>query len=101
MSENTKRPIAERQVQNVRAKIWENRRDYGAQHAATFSKVYRDRDGNVQEAQSFGTSDLAALSHVSSWALDEIHRRRDRDQSADQQRKTRQRRRDRDQERER
>jgi hypothetical protein len=101
MTDNTKRPVVERQVQSVRAKIWDNQRDHGVQHATTFSKVYRDQDGNVREAQSFGTGDLPALSHLSGWALDEIQRLRDRDRGAAQQRQTRPRRRERDQDRDR
>jgi hypothetical protein len=101
MSETKKKPIAERQVQNVRAKIWENQREHGVQHATTFSKVYRDKDGNVREGQSFGTSDLLALSHASSWALDAIHRLGARSRGADQEKQARPRRHERDQDRDR
>lgn len=101
MSEHTKRPVIERQIQNVRMKIWENQRENGIQYAATFSKVYRDKDGNLREAQSFGPGDLAIVSHLSSRGLDDMQRFKGRDRKTDQQKQPRQRCRDRDQERER
>ena len=77
MSDQDKnRPVDQRQLQNVRAKIWENQNAHGVHHNTTFSRVYRNDEGQVREAQSFGSRDLLALGHLSNWAVDTIQARR-------------------------
>ena len=56
-----KKPIHEIRLGRVRAAIWENETSNGTRHNVTFSRLYRDEQGNWQDSASFGRDDLPLL----------------------------------------
>jgi hypothetical protein len=64
-----KKPVHELRLGRVRAAIWENDTRNGARHNATFSRLYRDQEGNWQDSTSFGRDDLPLLQKVA----DRVH----------------------------
>ncbi len=70
-----KRPVHEIRVGRIRAAIWENETKNGARHNVTFSRLYRDEEGEWHDSTSFGRDDLPLLCKVSdrvhSWIFDE------------------------------
>jgi len=69
-----RKPVHEIRVGLVRAAIWENDTQNGTRHNVTFSRLYRDSDGQWQDSSSFGREDLPLLQKVSdrahSWIYD-------------------------------
>lgn len=69
-----RKPVQEIRVGLVRAAIWENDTQNGTRHNVTFSRLYRDSDGNWKDSSSFGRDDLPLLHKVSdrahSWIYD-------------------------------
>ena len=64
------RPTATTRIGTVRAAIWENRKDgERARYNVTFSKRYRDAEGQWKTTHSFGRNDLLVLAKVA----DEAH----------------------------
>lgn len=52
-------------IRNVRAAVWANARPDGSVwYSTTFSRSYRDEDGNWHSTDSFGTADLLVLGEV-------------------------------------
>lgn len=80
------------------AEVWENQQKDGVQHNVTFSRSYRDKEGNWKSTNSFGERDLLSLQHLAGRAHDAIRERRT-EMRAQQRPKDRSR--DRDQSRER
>ena len=64
-----KKPVHELRLGRIRAAIWENDTRNGAFHNVTFSRLYRDADGNWQDSGSFARDDLPLLEKVS----DRVH----------------------------
>ena len=56
-----KKPIHEIRLGRVRAAIWENETTNGTRHNVTFSRLYRDEQGNWGDSASFGRDDLPLL----------------------------------------
>ena len=69
MAKAKKKPVHEVRLGRVRAAIWENDTKNGTLHNVTFSRLYRDDDGNWQDSTSFGRDDLPLLCKVS----DQVH----------------------------
>lgn len=69
MAKAKKKPVHEVRLGRVRAAIWENDTKNGTRHNVTFSRLYRDDDGNWQDSASFGRDDLPLLCKVS----DRVH----------------------------
>jgi hypothetical protein len=68
MAKAQKKPVHEVRLGRVRAAIWENGTKNGTLHNVTFSRLYRDDDGNWQDSTSFGRDDLPLLGKVSDQA---------------------------------
>lgn len=100
MTEKTKNtPAARLREGDLNADVWENSHEKGTQHRVTFSKSFRDQEGDWKKSSSFGADDLLSLQHLAGRAHDAI---RERQQERRDPAQTRSRsRRDRDQPRER
>ena len=64
-----KRPVHEIRLGRIRAAIWENDTRNGPLHNVTFSRIYRDEEGNWQDSTSFGRDDLLVVGKVA----DKVH----------------------------
>ena len=69
---NTK-PVAEVRVGAVKAAIWPNTTQSGAvRFNVTFSRIYKDAEGNWKSTSSFGRDDLLVLAKVADQAHTKI-----------------------------
>ncbi|MCB1469974.1 MAG: hypothetical protein KDK08_23140 [Rhizobiaceae bacterium] len=68
-------PIHKLRENALSAEIWENKHENGVQHSVTFSRSYRDKEGNWQRTSSFGSGDLLNLQHLAGRAHDAIRER--------------------------
>ena len=63
-------------LRNVRAAVWANRNDGGTYYTVTFSRSYRDQEGNWHTTESFGRDDLLLLAKVAdvahTWIWNEL-----------------------------
>ncbi|MCA9199778.1 MAG: hypothetical protein KDA87_19695 [Planctomycetales bacterium] len=57
----SKKPVHEIRLGRIRAAIWENETTNGTRHNVTFSRLYRDEQGNWGDSTSFGRDDLPLL----------------------------------------
>ena len=78
------KPVHEVRLGSIKAAIWRNETATGARHNVTFSRIYRDRDGDAwKSTDSFGRDDLLLVAKVAdqahSWILEH---RADRDSGA-------------------
>ena len=69
MSKEKKRPVHEIRLGRVRAAVWENDTKNGVRHNVTFSRLYRDDDGEWRDSSSFGRDDLSLVAKVA----DRVH----------------------------
>ena len=68
---NTK-PVEEVRVGTVKAAIWPNPTESGAvRYNVTFSRIYKDAEGNWKSTSSFGRDDLLVVAKVA----DQTHSR--------------------------
>lgn len=62
-------PVHTLRLKNVRAAVWSNRTEAGAMYLnVTFSRSYRDSEGNWHTTESFGRDDLLYLAKVADLA---------------------------------
>ena len=59
---------------NVNAAIWENAGETGPFFSVTFSRPYKDVEGNLRTSSSDGLNDLDSLSSLAELAKDWVHR---------------------------
>ena len=64
----SKKPIHEIRLGPIRAAIWANETSNGTRHNVTFSRLYRDEQGNWGDSNSFGRDDLPLLWKVTDCA---------------------------------
>jgi len=62
MSANAK-PVHEIRMGNIKAAIWKNETDNGAQFNATFRRLYK-KDDEWKSSDSFGRDDLLLLAKI-------------------------------------
>jgi hypothetical protein len=76
MAKTTKKPIREVRLGRIRAAIWENATTNGTRHNVTFSRLYRDEEGNWQDSSSFVRDDLPILCKVAdrvhTWIFEQV-----------------------------
>jgi len=75
---NTNPPVEKLAYGLIKCAIWENTpTDPDKKHyfTATFTRSYQDEQGNWQDTQSFGLSDLLALSKLADQAHTVINKR--------------------------
>ena len=71
MSSN--KPVAEVRVGAVKAAIWPNQTDSGVvRYNVTFSRIYKDAEGNWKSTSSFGRDDLLVVAKVADMAHTKI-----------------------------
>ena len=71
MSSN--KPVAEVRVGAVKAAIWPNQSDSGVvRYNVTFSRIYKDGEGNWKSTSSFGRDDLLVVAKVADMAHTKI-----------------------------
>lgn len=71
MSSN--KPVAEVRVGAVKAAIWPNQTESGAvRYNVTFSRIYKDAEGNWKSTSSFGRDDLLVVAKVADQAHTKI-----------------------------
>ena len=64
----TQRPTATVRIGTIKAAIWENKAGERTRHNVTFSKRYRDAEGQWKTTHSFGRNDLLALAKIADHA---------------------------------
>ena len=63
------KPAEEVRVGAVKAAIWPNKTESGSvRHNVTFSRIYKDAEGNWKSTSSFGRDDLLVLAKVADQA---------------------------------
>lgn len=82
-SSEQKRPAETLRDGKLKATLWRQEGDRSDYHTARFAKLYEDRDGNLQETQSFTRSDLLGLAELARKSRDWIMER-DREQFKEQ-----------------
>ena len=71
MTSNTK-PVDEVRFGAVKAAIWRNETDNGSRFNVTFSRSYRDSEGNWKSTSSFRRDDLLVVAKVADQAHSRI-----------------------------
>lgn len=59
-----RRPIETVREGPLKAAIWCNQGENGPYHSVTVARTYKDRDGNLQDTQSFRPKDMLGLSEL-------------------------------------
>lgn len=78
----------------LKAAIWRNEGERGAYHSVTVARTYKDRDGKLQDTQSFrsqdmlGLAELARRAHHHAHDLDKATFKEQRQQQAQEQSQT-------------
>ena len=87
MSSN--KPVAEVRVGAVKAAIWPNQTESGVvRYNVTFSRIYKDAEGNWKSTSSFGRDDLLVVAKVADMAhtkIFEVANGQQADQDSEQQ----------------
>ena len=68
MATTNKKPATAFRCGNVNAAVWENTGENGMYFSVTFSRPYKDAQGNWKNSASYGLNDLDALSSVAEMA---------------------------------
>jgi hypothetical protein len=55
------KPVNEFKVGRIRAAVWSNESEAGRWHSVTFSRLYKDQEGNWKDSASFSRDDLPLL----------------------------------------
>ena len=66
------KPVDEVRLGALKAAIWRNERDNGARFNVTFSRSYRDSEGNWKSTSSFGRDDLLVVAKLADRAHSRI-----------------------------
>ena len=71
MSKQTKqRPVETVRDGSIKAAIWKNESEKGAFFVVTFARTYKDKEGNLQDTESFSGSQLLRLARLADKAYD-------------------------------
>ena len=66
------KPHDEVRIGTVKAAIWQNQAGDRTRYNVTFSRIYRDAEGQWKTTQSFGRNDLLVLAKVADQAYSRI-----------------------------
>ncbi len=81
---NTNKPISKIRDGSHKATIWKNQGETGAFYSVTFSRTYKDAQGNLRDADSFSGSGLLKIARLVVMAYDEIAEIRALDKQAEE-----------------
>ncbi len=71
MSKKTKqRPVETVRDGAIKAAIWKNESEKGAFFSVTFARTYKDKDGDLQDTESFSGSQLLRLARLADKAYE-------------------------------
>jgi hypothetical protein len=74
------RPIADIRMGSIKAAVWRFENDNAPpRYTATFSRSYRDRDGNWHDTSSFDRDDVLVLTKIADRVHTTIHELQDND----------------------
>lgn len=73
----TNRPVNEFKVGRVRAAVWSNESEEGTWHTVTFSRLYKDKEGNWKDSTSFSRDDLPLLMKAADQAHTFLYQQQD------------------------
>ena len=59
------RPVESLQEGPLKAAIWRNEGEKGAYHSVTLARIYKDRNGELRNTNSFRAKDMLGLSELS------------------------------------
>jgi len=76
MSDSRKQPVETLRDGNLKASIWENKRDENVMHSVQFRRTYRDQEGEFRDTDSFSGNDLLRLSRLAGQSYDTLTRLR-------------------------
>jgi len=76
MSEPRKQPVETLRDGNLKASVWENKRDENVMHSVQFRRSYRDQEGQYRDTDSFSGSDLLRLSKLAERSYEAIREHR-------------------------
>lgn len=71
--ETPRRPEETLREGQLKAAIWRNDGETGAYHSVTVARTYKDRDGNLQDTQSFRAKDMLGLAELARRAHHTTH----------------------------
>ncbi|MEE9311594.1 MAG: hypothetical protein V3V10_04200 [Planctomycetota bacterium] len=76
MKDERKKPVETLRDGSVKAAVWENEGEKGKFHSVTFSRSYRDKEGNYADTNRFSGSDLLKLSSIATQSYESVQRHR-------------------------
>ncbi len=74
MATHNRKPATSFRCGSVNAAIWENTGEKGPFFSVTFSRPYKDAEGNWKNSTSYGLNDLDAMSSVAEMAKSWVRR---------------------------
>lgn len=85
MDDKRKRPVETLRDGSIKAAIWENDGEKGKFNSVSFSRTYRDQNGEYGNSNRFSGTDILKLSKLAEQSYDAIQQRRtlERDQKAE------------------
>lgn len=82
------KPIETLRDSRLKASIWENESEKGPYYTVSLAKIYEDKDGQLQETQSFSASELlrvAELAREAHGVVRDLKRERSQERNTEQQ----------------
>ena len=73
MTTNNKKPATTLRDGNLKAVIWKNAKEDGMFYSTTFSRTYKDGEGNYAYAYGFSGSELLRLAQLATKAYEYAH----------------------------
>jgi len=73
MTTTNNKPAATLRDDNLKAVIWKNEKEDRVFYSITFSRTYKDGEGNYADSNSFSGSELLRLSHLATKAYEYAH----------------------------
>lgn len=76
MDDKRKKPVETLRDGSIKAAIWENDGEKGKFNSVTFSRTYRDQNGEYGNSNRFSGTDILKLSKLAEQSYDAIQQRR-------------------------
>ncbi len=72
MTTTTNKPAATLRDGRLKATIWKNAGEKGAYYGVDLTRGYQDANGNWQDSNRFGGTELLRVAHLAAKAYDEL-----------------------------